>query len=286
MAGNKDTLAYQLKLWLLVYWLPSQAIAEAFPLIFGAYITILSLLRNLAASDSQNDLGNQTLFEQPGFEDQFYNYTEVAVGNYTISVSNAVLWVCREGSPDGEFYRALYRMAIGCLITFHLLTSCSRFFTAKFWFSYETTESGDNVTTTRHSKDGGILFITLFGAILLNLSFLLLLLSFDITPWSCISKPSTVYVEYISFSNRFDIQIQHVPSAVKFQQVASIFSFVLVFVWLVVRIVFFCRDVANENVEHRLMKYRDAPDIGLVDHDNELLDSEVNNVEETTEQDL
>ena len=123
MARDDDDSPYIIKKFLLVYWLPSHAIAEAFPVIIGAYITVLSLLRDLAANDSQNELNVETLFEQPGFEDQFYNSTDNYTGitdeifedNYTISVSNAVLWVCREGSPDGGFYRTLYQLAIAFL---------------------------------------------------------------------------------------------------------------------------------------------------------------------------
>lgn len=267
MARNANSLAYQLKLWLLVYWLPSQAIAEAFPVILGAYVTVLSLLRNLAASDSQNDLNSG-----------FFNFTwpaTITAVNYT--VSNAVLWVCREGSSDGDFYRTLYQMAIGCLIAFHLLTSFSRFFTARFWFAYETTESGETVTISRYSKDDGIAFVTILGAIPLNLAFLLLLLSFDITPWSCIGEPSTVSTEYISFSNRFDIQIPQAPGAITFQKVASILSAVLASLWLAIRIVFFCRDVINGEVERRLNNFRDAPDTGATNNgnDHELLEVNV-----------
>jgi len=265
--AKKDTLAYGLKLFLLVYWLPSHAIAEAFPLILGAYISILSLVRDLAASDSQNDLSNETLFEQSGFVDQFeeltMNYT--VTDNYTVSVSNAVLWVCRKGSYDADFYRQLYRMAIGCLITFHLITSFSRFFTEKFWHTV---------------KDDGIRFITIVGSILLNLSFLFLLLSFDITPWSCISEPSSVSIEYISFSNRFDIQIEHSSSAITFQQVASILSAVLAFSWLTVRIVFFCRDVIKGQVDERIENCScDEADVGPTDQleDDELLEIDVEN---------
>ena len=291
MARDDDTLAYGLKLCLIVYWLPSQAIAQGFPYIFGAYITILSLLRNLAISSSQDQLNNETLlFEQPGFEEQWYNFTlnytdnytltaedyESFADNYTVSTSNAVLWVCREGSPDGHFYRTLYRMAIAVLIIFHLITGFSRFFTARFRYAYETSQSGDTTTIKRYDKDRGIAFITIVGAFLLNFSFLLLLLSFDISPWSCLSEPSTVHVEYIPFSNRYDIQIQHPTSAITFQQVASIISLVLAFSWVVVRIVFFVRDAINENLEHRLDKFRDAPDAGRANQDKELLEVNIN----------
>ena len=291
MARNKDTFAYQCKLWLIVYWLPSEAVAVAFPVILGAYNIVLSVLRNLAANESQDELNNpQTLFEQPGFEEQFYNYTEpenyTAIepfgDNYTVTVSNAVLWVCRKGSPDGHFYRTLYGMAIGFLIAFHLLTGFYRFFTVRFWYAYDTSESGDKTTIERYPKDCGIAFITIVGAFLLNSSFLLLLLSFDISPWSCLSKPSEVCFEYTPFSNRVDIQIQHSPGAITFQKAASVLSLVLAFSWVVVRIVFFGRDVANENVEHRQDKFRDAPDTGPADQDHELLEV---NIEETTEQD-
>ena len=282
----EETLTYGLKLWLMVYWLPSQAIAAGFPVIFGAYITILSLLRNLAISHSQGELNNATLFEQPGFEEQFYNYTEnytrtednesFGEDNYTVSVSNAVLWVCREGSSDGHFYRTLYCMAVVLLIIFHLITGFSRFFTARFWSAYDTSVSGDTTTIKRYDKDRGIIFMTIVGAFLLNFSFLLLLLSFDISPWSCLSTPSTVRVEYISFSNRYDIKISHPASAITFQQVASIISLVLAFSWMVARIVFFARDVVNENVDHRLDKFRDAPDTGPADQDKELLEVNIN----------
>ena len=283
MVRDDDDPAYKFKKILLVYWLPSHAIAEAFPVIVGAYITLLSVLRDLAAGDSQDELSMETLFEQPGFEDQFYNYTDNFTGsteetfgdNYTISVSNAVLWVCRKGSPDGGFYRTLYQMAIAFLIIFHLGTGFSQFCTAKFWYAYETSESGNTTTITRYDKDPGIIVITIVGAVFLNLAFLLLLLSFDISPWSCISRPSTVHVDYISFSNRFDIQIQHSPSAITFQKVASILSFVLSICWVIVRVVFFCCDCVNNNLDERMDSFKDAPDIGSTNQDNELLEVNV-----------
>ena len=294
-----NTIAYEFKRWLLVYWLPNQAIAEAFPVILGTYITTLSILRNLAASDSQNQLNNETLLQQAEYVDEFYNnstteltadmnYTQYTMAdmnyttdiNYTVSatVSNAVLWVCREGSPDGDFYRTLYGMAIGCLIAFHLITAASQFFTTRFWFTHEVSKSGDKTTITQHRKQDGIIFITIVGAVFLNLSFLLLLLSFDIIPWSCISKPSEVDIEYISFSNRLDIQIQHTPSAIRFQQWASVISLVLALCWLVAHIAFFCHDVINESVEDRLDNFYDVPDTESPDQDKEL--REVNIVED------
>ena len=144
-----NTIASEIKRWLLVYWLPSQAIAEAFPIILATYISTLSLLRNLAASDSQNQLNNETLFEQAEYIDEFYNYslTELT-DNYTVTVSNAVLQVCREGSPDGDLYGTLYGMAIGCLIAFHLITTAGQFFTTRFWFTYEVSKSDDKTTIT------------------------------------------------------------------------------------------------------------------------------------------
>ena len=55
----------------------------------------MSLLRNLAVNDSQQDLNNAVLFKQPGFAEQYQyfsiNYSEFA-DNYTVLVSNIVLW--------------------------------------------------------------------------------------------------------------------------------------------------------------------------------------------------
>ena len=130
------TIAQRIKKFLLVYVLPSEAVTETFPIVLSAFVTILAFLRNISAyiaiSDSQDDLTNATLFQQPGFaEDYAYvddNYTEFE-RNYTVAVSNAVLWVCREGSPNAEFYRIFYAGALLCLVLFHLLTAFSRFFT-------------------------------------------------------------------------------------------------------------------------------------------------------------
>ena len=109
---HQMTIAQRIKKFLLVYVLPSEAVTETFPIVLSAFVTILAFLRNISAyiaiSDSQDDLTNATLFQQPGFaEDYAYvddNYTEFE-RNYTVAVSNAVLWVCHEGSPNAEFYR-------------------------------------------------------------------------------------------------------------------------------------------------------------------------------------
>jgi len=86
----------------------------------------------------------------------------------------------------------------------------------------------------------------IIGAILFNLAFLMVLLSFDITPWSCIQKPSAVYVNYIPQMNRFDIQIDHDPSAIRFQKGASIIAVILLVVWVIEHILFGVYDICKE----------------------------------------
>ena len=248
------TIADRIKKYLLLYWLPSDAVAEALPAILGGYITILSLLRNLAVNDSLEDLNNSTLFEQPGFAEEFQyfsdNYSEFA-DNYTVIVSNAVLWVCREGSPNGHFYRTFYTLAIVFIVVFHLFTGFSRFFTERFYYVYKKEKNGDAVTTSSKPKDLDIIIKTIFSAVFLNLALLMLLLSFDISPWSCLHRPSAISVDYFSITNRFSLQIDHAPAAIRFQQGASIVSVILMAVWVVIHVAFYCYDYGRiqERVE-------------------------------------
>ena len=251
-----DIKADSIKKYLLLYWLPSDSVAEAFPVILGTYITILSLLRNLAVNDSQNDLNNSTLSEQPGFAQEFQflidNYTEF-VENYTVTVSNAVLWVCREGSSNAHFYRLFYTLAIVFIIVFHLLAGFNRFFTQRFYYVYKKETSDNEVTTTSKRKDMDLVMKTIISALFLNLAILMLLLSFDISPWSCLHRPDEIHVEYFPVTNIFSIQIDHVPAAIRFQQGASIVSAILAVVWVGIHVGFYWYDYGGiqERVEDK-----------------------------------
>lgn len=238
--------ADKIKKYLLLYWLPSDAVAEAFPVILGGYITILSLLRNLAVTDSRRSLNNSTLFEQPGFAEQYFsdNYTEFA-DNFTVIVSNAVLWVCRRGSPDGNFYRTFYALAIAFIVLFHLLTGFSRFFTQRFCYVYKKETNGDKVTISRDHKKMDVIIKTILSSVCFNIAILMLLLSFDISPLSCFHKPSTISVDYFPITNRFSIQIDHSPDAIKFQQGASIVSAIFLVLWFVIHVAFHIYDCDN-----------------------------------------
>ena len=263
------SFANRLKQFLLIYLLPGDAVTETFPIVLSAFVTILAFLRNVAISDSLNDLTNATLFQQPGFaEDYVYvddNYSEFEP-NYTIAVSNAVLWVCREGSPNAGFYRIFYAGALFCLVLFHLLTAFSRFFTPAFWHVRKQLEddSIDNSSmssrfTLKYSqhetfitfkKDVRTATKTIIGSVVFNFSLLMLLLSFDISPWSCIQKPSSqgITVNYAPITNRFHIHIDHDPAAIVFQQGAAITSAVLMCVWLIFHVVFLCHDYMKGDV--------------------------------------
>ena len=248
-----ETLADTIKKYLMLYWLPSDAVTQAFPVILAGYITILSLLRNLAVNDSQRDLNNATLFEQPGFVEQYQyfseNYSEFTE-NYTVLVSNAVLWVCREGSADGQFYRMFYTLAIVFIIVFHLFTGFSRFFTERFYYVYKKETRGNTVTISSRLKKLDLIIKTILSAIFLNLAILMLLLSLDISPWSCLHRPSVGSVDYFPVTNRFSIQVDHSPVAIRFQQGASIVSLILALMWVIVHVVFYCYDYGS--IEERV----------------------------------
>ena len=255
--------AHALKNFLIIYILPSEAVAETFPIILSAFITVLAFLRNIAISDSQNDITNATLFQQPGVaEDYAYvddNFTEFEP-NYTIAVSNAVLWVCREGSPHAEFYTTFYTGAIVFLIFFHLLTAFSRFFTSQFWHTYRLSSRSTSSQTIIdiEEKDFKVAVKTIITAIIFNLAFLMLLLSFDITPWSCLQRPSTTHVDYSPVTNQFVIQIDHDPSAIRFQQGAVIISAILICAWVAVHVVFFIHDYKKGEIDNAVDQF-DAP---------------------------
>jgi len=259
----EKSLAHLLKNFLLIYILPSEAVAETFTIILSAFISVLAFLRNIAVSDSQSDLTNATLFQQPGIaEDYAYvddNFSEFEP-NYTIAVSNAVLWVCREGSTHANFYRTFYTGAIVFLIFFHLLTAFSRFFTPKFWHIYKLSSKSTSSQTVINieRKNLKMAVKTIIGAIFFNLAFLMLLLSFDISPWSCLQRPSTISVDYSPVTNQFVIQIDHDPGAIRFQQGAAIVSALLICVWVVVHVVFLVHDYNKGELDNAVDQY-DSP---------------------------
>jgi len=139
------TFSDLIKRILVGYILPSGVIAKTFTAILGLFVTILALLSSLALDSVQDNLSNTTLFQQPEF-DEYYsyvvdNYTDFE-DNYTVTVSNAVLWVCREGSTDGDFYRMSYEWAIAFII-FHILIGFGQFFTPQFWKNYAVEDLDD-----------------------------------------------------------------------------------------------------------------------------------------------
>ena len=81
----------------------------------------------------------------------------------------------------------------------------------------------------------------------------MLLLSFDISPWSCLQRPDEIHVEYFPVTNIFSIQIDHVPAAVRFQQGASIVSAILAVVWVGIHVGFYWYDYGGiqEKVEDK-----------------------------------
>ena len=275
------TLADDIKKALVIYALPSKIIAETFALILSLFVSVLAFVSSLAIDDAHDSLNNATLFQQPGFE-EFYsyvvdNYTEFQ-DDYTISVSNAALWVCRKGSPDGDFYRSCYRWAIALLIIFHIFTAFGRFFTPQFWQQYNVKSISDimpdmldaiidQVTFWEDNDDidhkvRRALRVTI-GAVLFNFAFLMLLLSYDITPWSCIDKPSIISFNYIPQTNRFDVQIDHSPSAIRFQTGAAITALILGVIWGVAHIYFFIFDCCKGYIDIKVDPKVDEADVPL-----------------------
>ena len=133
-------------------------------------------------------------------------------------------------------------MAIVFIILFHLLAGFSRFFTERFYYVYKEEVKGEVVTTSRKLKKLDLIIKTILSGVFLNLAILMLLLSFDISPWSCLHRPSEISVDYFPITNRFSIQIDHVPYALRFQQGASIVSAILMALWVVVHVVFYYYD--------------------------------------------
>jgi len=258
----EKSVSHVCKNFLLIYILPSEAVAETFPIILSAFITILAFLRNIAISDSQEDLNNATLFQQPGFAEY---YLDTVVDdpefepNFTIAVSNAVLWVCRKGSPHANFYSTFYTAAIVFLIFFHLLTAFSRFFTPQFWHTYRLSSKSTSSQTVIdvERKDFRMAVKTIIGAVLFNVAFLLLLLSFDISPWSCLQRPTIENnsIDYSPVTNQLVIQVDHDPAAIRFQQGAAIVCAILISAWIAVHVSFLIYDCNKGEIDNAIDQY-------------------------------
>ena len=203
----------------------------------------------------ERDLNNATLFEQPGFAEQYQffsdNYSEFARELHCFSIQRKSSGCVVKGSSDSQSsYRTFYTLAIVFIIAFHLFTGFSRFFTERFYYVYKKETSGNTVTISSKLKKWDLIIKTILSAIFLNLAILMLLLSLDISPWSCLHGPLVGSVDYFPVTNRFSIQIDHSPVAIRFQQGASIVSLILALIWVVVHVVFYCFDYGS--IEERV----------------------------------
>lgn len=237
--------------------LPSEAVTETFPIILSAFVTTLAFLWNIAISDSQDDLTNATLFQQPGFAEECAyvddNYTEFERRNYTVAVS------CGCVVKDIEFYRIFYA---GTLVsdTFSPIDSLQSIFPPKFWHIRRKLDDKSKVDTSRASeqritgvilkKDAKTATKTIIGSLVFNLSLLMLLLSFDISPWSCIQTPSAISAIIFQLQTGLTYTfIMILVLAILFQQGTVIISAILMCVWGVFHVVFLCHDYIKGDVD-------------------------------------
>ena len=195
------------------YFLPGDVLNEAIPIILVAYGTILSHLRSQAVSDSLNDLNDDEV------EEFMVNNTNVNVR----SVSNAVMWNCQNQS-NGHYYRGLYITAVVLMITFYiasLITPCCR---PEFW-----------------CRKGSSIFRVIFGGFCFNIGLTFLILSFDVSPWSCILGPERM--DYTLPDESVDLLFD--PKIAGFIKAAPVISIVCLFVWFITDCAVFTYDFCH-----------------------------------------
>ena len=187
---------------IVLYFLPGDTLNEALPILLTTYATVLSHLRSQAVSDSLNDLSDDEV------EEFVFNNTNVNVR----SVSNAVMWNCRDQSNGRSYYKTLYNVALALMLIFNVLSVISALCRPEFW-----------------CRKCSSIVRTIVGGLFFNIGLTLLIFSFDTSPYSC--NLSSEAMDYILPDQLVDLAFD--PRIVRFIKAAPFFALGCFVGWLV-----------------------------------------------------
>lgn len=130
----------------------------------STYSTLLAIIDQTSSKEAAKDSNNETLF-----------IVNDEIVNVTVSrVSNAVLWNCRYSSITRQFYKRFYIAVLVCLFAY-VFVFMNRI--TRKWIT---------------CKWKWIDLVPLASHVLIRISLILIVTSYDIDPWACFEGPSSI----------------------------------------------------------------------------------------------
>ena len=234
-------------------------------IVVSVYSSVANIISTTAKNEATNDAESGRLFNittRPEHQDKVI-----------LSISNAVLWNCRELSVTNYYYRTLYGMLVGAFFAIMLVFLATRLTVMCGW-RYRLSQSLHNILWQMaivqrlreivseygpeddyteqkaesyqdqwndHKKVSipwTIKSIPYFEAVFLVIALPFIITSYNLSPLACFTGPdeSTITFDNVTGSVTLDFP----PDLVNYQQVAVLLSFVLTIPIVVFAVMLYC----------------------------------------------
>ena len=241
-------------------------------IVVSVYSSVASLIGTTASNEARNDSQSDRIFnitDRPEHQNQIIQ-----------SVSNAVLWNCRDFSVTNYYYRGLYGMLVGAFFAIVLVFLVTRLTVMCGWryrlsqnlhnilwqmvivqrlreivseygpeddYTEQKAESYQNQWND-HKKvtiPWTIKAIPYFEAVFLVVALPFMITSYDLSPLACFTGPDESTITFDNVTGR--VTLEFPPDLVDYQQTAVILSFILTIPMVLFGIMLYCnfRSVIN-----------------------------------------
>jgi len=187
----------------LQYFLPGEAISGTFSILLTVYTIVLSHLDNVAVVQALKE------FEMNG------------TNSSLLAVTNAVLWICRDGSKESGYFFTLYTVTFITMTLFYTIAVLSKFFRPEFY-------------CRRPLQIKKAIFETIF----FNLAWMFLLFSINPNLLFCLTGQFNVEID--SFVKRVDFRFP--TSMIKTHKILPLLSVSCFLLWIVSNFICFIID--------------------------------------------
>jgi len=173
----------------LTQCLPKNHIAGSLLLIISTYSTLLAIVEQTSTKEALRDADNKTIF------DINEEYTNVTISK----ISSPILWNCRNYSMTRHNYRNIYVTLIVVTLLWIIIGMFKIPFTGMGIFHWCKTKTESRCcgclkesSSSLETKDCILTCLQLLSNIILRLSLIFMITSFDIDTWACIHGPSSI----------------------------------------------------------------------------------------------
>ena len=239
-------------------------------------VSVYSSVANIISTTANNEATNDSQ------SDRLFNITSRPEHQNVVvrSVSNAVLWNCRDFSVTNYYYQALYGMLIGAFFAIVLVFLAARLTVMCGW-RYRLSQNLHNVLWqmvivqrlkeivseygpeddyteqkaesyqdqwNEHKKVSipwTLKAIPYFEAVFMVIAMPFIMTSYDLSPLACFTGPDESTITFNNVTGRVTLDFE--PKLITYQQVAIILSFVLTIPIISLAILLYCnyRSVVN-----------------------------------------